>query len=302
MLRQTNLYSNNIRTASGEESFFALTAIKPAELLTEPNLAEVLEFLKIRPVHTVTMTSFIQDNGLENIANRGSFYGYRNDAGKLEGVALIGHMTLIEARSEKSLRAFAAVARGSKIPIHLMMSGGETVEIFWRYYTGDRRQARKVCSELFFEFASPLSVQQCDWQICAAQTHELEQIAVAHDAVAFIESGVSPLQRDRHGFLQRCRRRIEQGRTFVVFEDGKLIFKADIAAETADVAYLEGIYVAPEQRGKGIGSSCLSKLSRNLSANFENVCLLSNIEFESAHRSLVKAGFKNTGSCQTIFV
>jgi predicted GNAT family acetyltransferase len=45
-------------------------------------------------------------------------------------------------------------------------------------------------------------------------------------------------------------KRIEQRRTFVVFENGKLVFKADIAAETSDVVYLEGIYVAPDTAGK----------------------------------------------------
>jgi hypothetical protein len=78
----------------------------------------VLEFLQIRPVHTVVMSSFIQDNGLENADNRGSFYGYRSRAGKLVGVALVGHTTLIEARSEDSLQAFAVIARESATPIH----------------------------------------------------------------------------------------------------------------------------------------------------------------------------------------
>ncbi len=75
--------------------------------MTEVNRPDVLGFLKIRPVHTVVMTSFIQDNGLKNTDNRGKFYGYCNAQGTLEGVALIGHMTLIESRSNDSLRAFA---------------------------------------------------------------------------------------------------------------------------------------------------------------------------------------------------
>ena len=61
---------------------------------------EVLAFLRIRPVHTVVMASFINDNGLESDLNRGAFFAYRDEAGKLEGVALLGHTTLIEARSD----------------------------------------------------------------------------------------------------------------------------------------------------------------------------------------------------------
>jgi predicted GNAT family acetyltransferase len=97
-------------------------------------------------------------------------------------------------------------------------------------------------------------------------------------------------------------KRIEKERTFVVFEDGKLIFKADIVCEAEDVYYLEGIYTAPEMRGKGIGASCLAKLSLELLNRKQHICLLTNADFKPAHRSLEKAGYKNTGNCIKNFV
>ena len=296
-------YITNNENVVGQNIFPTLAPeMSRLQILGGADQQEVLEFLQIRPVHTVVMASFIQDNGLENADNRGVFYGYRNIQGNLEGVALIGHTTLVEARSEDSLEAFAIIARQSATPIHIMMSDGRTIENFWQHFTGDNRPARKVCTELLFELNFPFFVQTSDWDVRVAQHDELEQIAVAHDEVAFIESGVSPMQKDREGFLKRCAKRIEQGRTFVVFENGKLVFKADIVAETTEVIYLEGIYVAPEYRGKNVGSSCLSKLGLQLMGRVENVCLLSNVEFKGAHRSFVKAGFKNTDCCQTIFV
>jgi GNAT superfamily N-acetyltransferase len=302
MKSQTVSPQINNHTEADYGQYFVMAKLESLKVLTENNRAEVLEFLNMRPVHTVVMASFIQDNGLENADNRGKFYGYRNTGGKLEGVALIGHTTLIETRSEDSLAAFAAIARQSDVPLHIMMADGKTIETFWQHYTGDNRPARKVCTELLFELNYPFFVRNCEWNVRLAEVGELEQIAVAHDEVAFIESGVSPMQKDREGFLKRCLKRIEKARTFVVFENGKLVFKADIVAETADVIYLEGIYVAPEYRGKGIGSDCLSKLGQELMQRVENVCLLSNVEFKGAHSSFVKAGFKNTDCCQTIFV
>lgn len=280
----------------------AAPEINRLQQLSETNETEVLAFPKIRPVHTVAMASFIRDNGMENAANRGKFYGYRNQQGALEGVALIGHTTLVEARSENSLTAFALTAKESETPIHIMMSDGRTIETFWNCYTDGTRDPRLVCTESLFELNFPFTVQPCKWDVRLAEADELEQIAVAHDEVAFIESGSSPLLKDREGFLKRCLRRIEQKRTFVVFENGKLVFKADIAAQTDDVIYLEGIYVAEEYRGRGVGSACLSKLSLELMEQASNVCMLSNVEFKGAHRSFVKAGYKNTDSCQTIFV
>ena len=85
---------------------------------------EVQAFLEVRPVHTVVMTSWINDNGIVSELNRGKFYGYRNISGTLEGVALIGHSTLVEARSDKALKALAITARTTETPIHLIMSSG----------------------------------------------------------------------------------------------------------------------------------------------------------------------------------
>lgn len=273
--------------------------------LTGEHTEEVLAFLAIRPVHTVVMTSFINDNGIESSLNRGKFYGFRSEIdGSLEGVALIGHTTLVEAHTDEALMAFAFAAKESETPIHLIMSEGDAAETFWQYYSGGAREPRLVCNELLFEMSFPVMVREYVEDMRLAEESELLEVAEAHAEVAFEESGVNPLEKDRDGFLQRTSRRIQQGRTYVVFENEKLIFKADIVAETADVTYLEGIYVASDRRGDGIGSKCLSHLGRLLLSRgtTKHICLLSNVDFKNAHQAYRKAGFKSKDSCTTIFV
>ena len=270
--------------------------------LNEADKKEVLKFLAQRPVHTVVMSSMIHDNGIESADNRGCFYGYRNTAGQLEGVAVIGHTTLVEARSEDALIALALTARESETPIHIMMSDGDSIESFWDYYTGRAREPRLVCMERLFEITFPLPVCELVHELRLATEAELVQIAEAHAEIALEESGVNPMKHDREGFLRRVLRRIEQGRIWAVInEKGELIFKADIVAETSDVNYLEGIYVHPEHRGKGIGAKCLSQLSRTLLEKVKHVCLLSNEDFHNAHRAYLKAGFKSRDCFVTIF-
>lgn len=287
-----------------EQAFvIAVPDMNRAELLTEVNTPEVLDFLTERPVHTVVMVSYINDNGIESEDNRGKYYGYRNCQGKLEGVALIGHTTLVEARTEESLRAFANIARESEIPPYIMMSDGNTIEKFWTYFADINQKPKLVCTELLFEINFPFLVQECKWDLRLAKAEELMPIAIAHGEVAEMESGSNPMERDREGYLKRVSKRIERERTFVVFdEEGELVFKADIVGETKDVIYLEGIYVSPEYRGQDVGPKCLAKLSLELLERVPNICLLSNVDFKGAHRSFEKAGFKNTDQCQTIFV
>jgi len=270
--------------------------------LTEADLTETLEFLSVRPVHTVVMTSFIHDNGIVSELNRGRFFGYRNEDGKLEGVALIGHSTLFEARTETAIEALAYVARTSETPIHLIMSAGDAADRFWNHLTHEASSPRLRCEEVLFETAFPFAVQTCEKTVETATSEYLTEIAEAQAEVAFAECGVDPMVKDREGFLKRVLRRIEQGRVYTVVEDGKLVFKADIIAETPEVIYLEGVYVAPEYRGSGLGSRCLAALSLNLLARAEHICLLSNVEFEGAHKSFARAGFRSSDKCVTLFV
>src|ERR1041384_95197 len=72
--------------------------------------AEVLSFLAERAIHTVFMATLIRDNGLVSPRNRGTFYACRDRFGKLVGVALIGHATIIEARTDFAVAAFAQLA------------------------------------------------------------------------------------------------------------------------------------------------------------------------------------------------
>jgi uncharacterized protein len=280
----------------------AVANLSRVQILTKADQPEVLGFLKMRPVHTVVMTSFIKDNGLESASNRGIFYGYRNIAGELEGVALIGHTTLVETRSDDATTTLALKARESETPIHVMMSDGNSIESFWQYFSNDNQEPRLVCEERLFEIKHPVMVREEVEGLRLATKDELLPVAEAHAEIAFEESGVNPLVKDREGYLKRVMRRIEQGRTWVVFDEGKMIFKADIVAETAEVKYLEGIYVNPENRGQGIGANCLSQLSRILLEEVKHVCLLSNVDFQQAHHAYLKAGFKSKDCCVTMFV
>ena len=270
--------------------------------LTENDREAALAFLAVRPVQTVVMTSFIIDNGVESELNCGRFFAYRNAAGEIEGIALIGHTTLVEARTEAALKTLAFQARTSETPIHLIMSSDSEAERFWLHYTGGLTQPRLKCTEALFEVSFPYAVQKCEWQIENADMSQLLPVAEAQAEIAFLECGVDPMVRDREGFLKRVARRIEQGRVFTVYADGKLIFKADIIAETTETIYLEGIYVHPDHRGTGVGSRCLAALTLRLLDRVENICMLSNVDFAAAHKSYHKAGYKQTDHCVTLFV
>ena len=271
------------------------------EVLTAEHQPEVLEFLAARPLHTVILAGHIRDNGVVSPFNRGTFHAYRGPKGLLEGVALIGHATLMETRSTAALQAFARVAQSSA-GIHLIMAEEEKVQLFWNYYAQPGQSPRLSGRESLLEQRWPVLVTPKVSGLRQATVDDLELVMLVQAEMAFAEGGVNPMQTDLSGFRRRSARRIELGRTWVWREDQQLIFKVDIMADTPEAIYLEGIWVHPQERGKNYGLRCLSQVGRELLSRTASICVLVNEHKLKAHALYRRAGFKPRGTYQSVYL
>lgn len=271
------------------------------EPLAEADRTEVLAFLAEQPIHNVCMAGFIRDNGMVSPDNRGTFFGCRNSEGRLEGVALFGHATFFDARTDRALQGFAAAAQSTS-NAHMILGEHGAVERFWNLYADEGKELRRACRENLFKLDQAVEQYGEEPGLRLASPDDLELIVPVHASMAFAESGVDPLITDAAGFRQRCLRRIEKERTWVLVKDEQLIFKADIVADTPDVVYLEGIYVALSERGNTVGRRCLSGLCRKLLIRTRSICVLVNEDNQRAHSFYRICNFKLRHIYDTIFV
>jgi hypothetical protein len=262
---------------------------------------EVVQFLACRPIHTVFMAGLIRDNGLLSPHNRGSFYGYRDRYGLLEGVALVGHATIIEARSDDSLIAFARLARNC-LNASLIRGEKETINNFWKYYAVSGVNPRLVAREVLVQQLQPSPTSESVDDLRPASMSDLEKVMAVNASMAFEEGGVSPMQKDPSGFRNRTTRRIEQGRVWVWVQDNRLIFKADVVSETPEVSYLEGVHVHVEERRQGHGLRCLTALSSILLQSSHSICLTVNERNQNAMKFYEKAGYQFHSDYETIYL
>jgi len=294
------LQTSTLPKASEREMPLTFESVQ-VERLTNNDAVEVLEFLAQRPIHTVAMMSMIHDNGVVSPFNRGTFFGCRDLKGQLEGVALVGHATLMETVSNRALAALAQVAR--ECPnTHMIMGEKERVADFWNHYTETGRKQRLACREWLFELRLPAGAREPIAGLRRATVDELELVMPVQAELAYAESGINPMEVDTHGFRKRCLRRIEQGRTWVVVENNLLVFKADVISKTPEVIYLEGIWLREDYRNKSLGKRLMSELMRRLLEKTKSVCLLVNETNEWAQGFYRKCGFNFRATYETIFL
>ena len=270
------------------------------EALTEADKGEALNFLAARPVHTVCMSGFIRDNGVVSPKNRGTFYGCRNHSGELKGVALIGHATLFETQNDEALQAFACLKNQIQTA-HLVRGEHDTISKFMHHYRQFGHEPRLACREILFVRTSTVEEEVVP-QLRNATLNELEALKQLNAEFIKAECGIDPLKRDPVGFASRLASRIEKKRVWVWEHEGEIIFKADVFAQTPQVAYLEGVFVNPEYRNRGIGVRCMRDLSQRLLKNSESLCLLINEQREQLENFYIKAGYERRGVYDTLYL
>jgi predicted GNAT family acetyltransferase len=85
---------------------------------------------------------------------------------------------------------------------------------------------------------------------------ELEVLMPAAVAMFTEEVGVSPLRVDGGaGYRARVAELVRAGQSLAWIEDGTVLFKAEIGAVSRAACQVQGVWVAPAHRGRGIGTA-----------------------------------------------
>lgn len=272
-----------------------------AESLSQDAREKALAFLCERPLHTFGMTGLIRDNGWVSPLNRGGFYVCHDSDGNIDGVALIGHSTLLEVRSDASIKAFARLAQSCP-DIYLMLAEEAVLRKFWRYYQAFNRVEFEQKRYSLLKQSWPIEAREPISGLRKAVREDLDLVVGAHVQSGIEETGVNGLEQDPVGFPQRCALRIERGHTWVWINNNKLIFKVEILTDTPELIYLESMWIAPEERSKGYGLRCITQLGREFLKRSAAICLLVQEHNIAAQTIYEQAGYKNIGHYQAIFI
>ena len=91
-----------------------------------------------------------------------------------------------------------------------------------------------------------------DTGLRAATPQDLDLLVPVCAAAHELELGIDPLARDPDSFRWRTSAQIDEGRSWVWFEDGLVLFKAEASAWTPQAVQIQQVWVDPEVRGRGL--------------------------------------------------
>ena len=116
------------------------------------------------------------------------------------------------------------------------------------------------------------------------------------------EVGISP-ENDGGRDLYRARvnQLVGRGWSFSRIEDGKVLFKAEVACATPDACQIQGVYVDPSVRGQGLGTAGMATVvDLCLRDVAPAVSLYVNAHNVAARSAYQKVGFEQTDTFATI--
>jgi hypothetical protein len=94
-----------------------------------------------------------------------------------------------------------------------------------------------------------------DCAVRRVRPDEIDILMPACVAMFTEEVGVSPLSGDGGvSYRARVSELVRSGRAFARIEDGRVIFKAEVGAVTPQACQVQGVWVRPEDRGRGLAA------------------------------------------------
>ncbi len=267
-----------------------------ARLLDERDLPEVLALLERDPVADVFVASRVQAAGLSEPRLRAQVWGI-GDRGRLESLCYAGANLVPVQAGPEAVRAFADRARRQGRRCSSVVGASGAVVPLWQLLAPHWGAARDVrVDQPLLALEGPPSVAP-DPAVRQVRPDELELLLPACIAMFTEEIGVSPTA-GGGGALYRARvaELIAAGRAYARIEGGQVLFKAEVGAASDRVCQVQGVWVQPALRGRGLsvaGTAAVVELARTQVAPV--VSLYVNDYNVPARRAYASVGFSEVG-------
>ena len=227
--------------------------------------------------------------------------GYFDD-GNLKSVLMTGANIVPVNTSLIARQEFATVLNRSGRRSSSIVGPAEEVLDLWSRVSATWGPAREVRgNQPVLSMRSNSSVE-IDHDVRYSNLSDLEDLVPACIAMFTEEVGISPtINGGGNAYRNRISELVSSRRSFVKYLGSELVFKAEIGTVGAGVAQIQGVWVKPEYRGKGISVSAMAAVVKLVLANVAPVVSLYVNDYnEVALKTYRSVGFEQVDTFATV--
>jgi len=270
-------------------------------LLNDRDRAEVLALCDRDPVVNVFVSSRVHEVGLDPVRLGGQMWGFV-PGGRLTSLCYAGANLVPVAATPEAVTAFAGRARLQGRRCSSIVGPAQAISELWdllRPYWGHPREVRDAQPVMAIS-AAPHAAP--DPLVRRVRPEELSVLLPASVAMFTEEVGVSPLGPDGgSAYRARVGELIGAGRAFARIEDGQVMFKAEIGAVTPQVCQVQGVWVRPELRGRGLAVAGMAAVVQEALRSIAPVVSLYVNDFNTPARAVYRrVGFTETATLMSV--
>jgi len=270
-------------------------------VLSPRDLDSVMQVLAKGPIAHCFVASRVKGSGLDPWRLGGELWGWSED-GELVSLLYLGANLVPVETTPAARTAFAERLRRIGRRCSSIVGPADDVSALWPLIVdswGPTREVRAVQPLLVMDGDSAVIP---DYGVRQVHDSELDVLVPACVAMFTEEVGVSPTSGGGgDAYRARILELIRMGRAYARIDNGKVIFKAEIGAIGDGVCQVQGVWVAPEFRGLGLGAPGMASvvaLARRQAAPV--VSLYVNDYNTAARRLYERVGFRDAGTLTTI--
>jgi len=270
-------------------------------VLGPADLPDFLELTGRSPVVNAFVEYRARSTNLEPRLLAGEVWG-RYDAGRLVAACHVGANLVPVECTPDDARAFAERALTRPRSVVTIVGPQDQVWPLWDSLSDAWGPARETrWDQPHLELAGPPLVEP-DPEVRRTTPDDFAMLYPACVAMYTEEVGVDP---EAEGgapiYRSRVRQLIGLGWSFARIEDGRVVFKAEVAHATPAAAQIQGVWVAPDRRGQGLAARGVATVVEACRRDVAPVVsLYANIWNEPARRAYERVGFQQSGTFATV--
>jgi predicted GNAT family acetyltransferase len=273
-------------------------------VLDETDEQAVLRLLATDPVAACVLAGRVEAAGTAPRSLGAPLWGI-GDRGGLDAVCLAGANLIpfaLPGAERAAAVAFAERARRAGRRCSTIVGPAAAVQPLWELlapHWGPARDSRPQQPLLAIDGPPALAAEP---RVRPVRPAELETLLPAAIAMFTEEVGVSPLRVDGGaGYRARVAELVRAGQSLAWIERGQVLFKAEIGAVSRSVCQVQGVWVAPSHRGRGIGAAGTAAVVEYARTAIAPVVSLYVNDFNRpARAAYARVGFREVGRFASI--